>query len=212
MLKAGDRRVILFHIFTEGKCRLLLERAADVEIEAGDIAIFPFADQHLVGDPSTESPVAMHKLMPPPPWITLPVIHHGGGGAPTSMVCGYLYCDDLPFNPVLATLPPFIRVRPSGGPLAKWVSSSVEYAMHATESHRADGDPLLQRLPELLFTECSATSQRSKRIPHGWFAGLADPAVGARSPACTVNRNNRGRSRIGAAGCDFAIGARRALS
>jgi AraC-like DNA-binding protein len=126
----------------------------------------------------------MHKLMPPPPWTTLPVIRHGGGGKPTSMVCGYLYCDDLPFNPVLATLPPFIRVRPSGGPLAKWVNASVEYAMHATESHRSDGDPLLQRLPELLFTECLCDfAAQQADNDHGWLAGLADPAVG-RALAC----------------------------
>lgn len=184
MLKPGDRRVILFHIFTEGRCRLELHRGGAAEIEAGDIAIFPFADQHRVGDPSLEHIVPMHELMPPPPWTTLPVIRHGGGGTPTSMVCGYLYCDDLPFNPVLASLPPFIRVRPSGGPLAQWVNASVEYALHATESRRAEGDPLLQRLPELLFTECLCDFAAQKEgADHGWLAGLADPAVG-RALAC----------------------------
>ena len=89
------------------------------------------------------------------------------------------------FNPVLATLPPFIRVRPSGGPLAKWVNASVEYAMHATDSHRADGDPLLQRLPELLFTECLCDfAAQQADADHGWLAGLASVAVATHSSCC----------------------------
>jgi AraC-like DNA-binding protein len=183
ILKPGDRRVILFHIFTEGRCQLELERGGGEEFAAGDIAILPFADQHRVGDPNLERAVPVSDLMPHPPWKTMPVIRHGGGGAATSMVCGYLYCDDQPFNPVLASLPPIIRIRPSGGPLAQWVSASVEYALHATASNRTDSDPLLQRLPELLFTECLSNFARRAETSHGWLAGLADPGVG-RALAC----------------------------
>ena len=40
------------------------------------------------------------------------VVEEGGGGAPRARyVCGYLGCDLRPFNPVLATLPRFLRVR-----------------------------------------------------------------------------------------------------
>lgn len=187
MLKPGGRRIILFHIFTEGRCRIQLTRGEQAELTAGDIAIFPFADQHRVGDPSVERAVPIGELLPPMPWSVLPVVRHGGGGAPTSMVCGYLYCDDLPFNPVLASLPPFIRVRPAGGPLARWVDASVDYALHAAESRNRGGDPgdpLLQRLPELLFTECLCEfAARQANGEHGWLAGLADPVVG-RALAC----------------------------
>ena len=176
MLKPGDRRVILFHIFTEGRCRLALERGGEAELEAGDIAIFPFADRHKLGHPDLANAVPVGELLPAPPWTAFPVLRHGGGGAPASMVCGYLYSDDLPFNPVLASLPPFIRVRPSGGPLARWVEASVSYALQAGAR---DGDPLLQRLPELLFTEslCEFSRQHTGD-DQGWLAGLADPVVG----------------------------------
>jgi AraC-like DNA-binding protein len=95
------------------------------------------------------------------------------------MVCGYFICDDLPANPVLGSLPPFIRVRPSGGPLSRWVGASVEYALHATLHRRADDDPLLQRLPELLFTECLCDyAAKAPEADRGWLAGLSDPTVG----------------------------------
>jgi AraC-like DNA-binding protein len=110
-------------------------------------------------------------------------MHFGGGGTQTTMICGYLYSDDTPFNPVLASLPKLIRVRAAGGPLAKWVDASVQYALHAAE-RRADDDPLLQRLPELLFTECLCDHvARAPAEASGWFAALADPVVG-RALAC----------------------------
>jgi AraC-like DNA-binding protein len=100
------------------------------------------------------------------------------------MVCGYLYCDDLPFNPVLASLPRVMRVRPSGGPLAQWVDASVQYALHASSSQVEADDLLLQRLPELLFIECLCEYARSAPEPaSGWLQALADPIVG-RALAC----------------------------
>jgi hypothetical protein len=47
-----------------------------------------------------------------------------------------------------------------------------------------DDDPLLQRLPELLFTECLCeyAALRPKE-EGGWLAALADPLVG-RALAC----------------------------
>jgi AraC-like DNA-binding protein len=100
------------------------------------------------------------------------------------MVCGYLICDDLPLNPVLGSLPPFIRVRPSGGPLSRWVDASVEYALHATQRQPTGDDPLLRRLPELLFTECLCDyAAHAPQADRGWLAGLSDATVG-RALAC----------------------------
>jgi AraC-like DNA-binding protein len=92
--------------------------------------------------------------------------------------------DDLPFNPVLASLPPLVRVPVAGGPLAEWVAASVQYALHASEGGGAD-NPLLQRLPELLFTECLCEYARLQagQAAGGWLGGLADPVVG-RALAC----------------------------
>jgi AraC-like DNA-binding protein len=184
MLQPGGRRVVLFHIITEGQCQVVLERGEQAELQAGDIAIFPHADPHCLGNPDIERPVPIRELLPPPPWTTFPVIHHGGGGARLSMVCGYLYSDDLPLNPVLASLPPLIRVRPSGGPLAQWVEASVQYALHASSGRGGGDDPLLQRLPELLFMECLCEFVRhSPTAESGWLAALVDPVVG-RALAC----------------------------
>ncbi len=178
VLKPGGRRIILFHIFTRGRARLELQGGGGCDIDAGDIIILPFANKHFVGYPDTSDPIDINKALPPQPWTQLPIVGFGGGGEPTSMVCGYLICDDAPFNPVLASLPPLMRVRPESSALATWVDSSVRYALEASEGRQPERDPLLQRLPELLFMECMCEHAKRAQESAGWLAALADPIVG----------------------------------
>jgi AraC-like DNA-binding protein len=187
VLRPGGRRIILFHVFTEGQCRLRIDHGGEIELVAGDIVILPFANKHHVGDPGIAHPVDLAGMLPPPPWPVLPVIRFGGGGAPTSLVCGYLLSDDAPLNPVLASLPPLIRVRGSQGPLARWVEASVQYALHASGGRDPERDPLLKRLPELLFMECLCEHVRQQPESRGWLAALADPIVG-RALGCMHQR------------------------
>lgn len=181
LLRTKGERIILFHVITAGRCRIELSSgAAGADLEAGDIVIMPFCDQHFMGDPRIERPIPLGQVLPEP--MTTPLLEWGGGGPVMSMVCGYLRSDDAPFNPVLASLPPLIRVRTAGGPLGHWVESSIHYM--AAAAQRRDDDPLLQRLPELLFTECLCDfARRTLGDERGWLAGLADPVVG-RALAC----------------------------
>jgi AraC-like DNA-binding protein len=177
MLQAGDARVILFHVITEGSCRLVLGRGESADVTAGDIVIMPFGDQHRMGVPGVEGAVPLGQILPN--LATTPLLQYGGGGPQMSMVCGYLKSDDLPFNPVLASLPPLIRVPTAGGPLGRWIEASIQYAMHVIQKQRFDDDPLLQRLPELMFIEALCDFAKARTgVDDGWLAGLADPIVG----------------------------------
>jgi len=182
MLRAQGERIILFHVITEGRCRISLPGGASAELVAGDVAILPFCDQHLMGDPSLDGAVPLYEILPDP--ANTPMLRYGGGGPVMSMVCGYLRSDDLPLNPVLASLPPLIRVPTAGGPLGHWVDASIEYALHALSRRAPMNDPLLARLPELMITECLCAFAATERVADkGWLAGLADPIVG-RALAC----------------------------
>jgi AraC-like DNA-binding protein len=175
---AKGERLIVFHVITEGRCRIeLSDGRAGADLEAGDIAIVPFCDQHKMGAPTVDGAVPIRRVLPDP--LATPIVRFGGEGPVVSMVCGYLHCDDLPLNPVLASLPPLIRISTANGPLGPWIEASVKYAMHTLNRQRID-DPLLQRLPELLFTECLClyAGKRSAGNERGWLAGLSDPVVG----------------------------------
>jgi len=182
MLRPRGERIIVFHVITAGSCRIAIGDGAVADLVAGDVVILPFADQHVMGDPSLEGAVPLLEILPDP--TNTPEFKYGGGGPVMSMVCGYLRSDDLPLNPVLASLPPLIVVPTAGGPLGHWVDASVTYALHTLSLRSPVSDPLLARLPELMITEClCAFANQGPGADQGWLAGLADPVVG-RALAC----------------------------
>lgn len=177
-LQPGARRVLLFHLVPEGDCVLWLDDQTTVALHAGDVIILPYADRHWVGSDVGAPAVPIASLLPAQPWATMPHIRHGGGGAPTQIVCGYLHSDELHFNPVLSNLPRLMHLRPGGTPLAAWVDASFHYALHASTGLRPADDVLLQRLPELLFVECLRLYVAQDAHQQGWFGALADPVLG----------------------------------
>jgi AraC-like DNA-binding protein len=178
VLAPGAKRLILFHIVREGRC-WVSARGRRVELTAGDVAVLPFADRHLMGSPGCDKAVPIAGLLPPPPWSSIPTCRVDGGGENTGVICGYLKCDDLLFNPFLRLLPPLFRVRPPPGPAAEWMSACVRFALDQGDARRPGSATMMARLPELLFVE--ALRLYAQDLPGnetGWLAALHDPVVG----------------------------------
>lgn len=173
LLGPGPENLILFHIIPEGRCQVRLPDGEALELEAGDTVVFPYSDTHDVASPPGTPPENLSRLLPRPPWPRLPEMRHGGGGARTEIVCGYLRGDDLLFNPLLRALPRMFRVRPPEGPAAQWLQASLRYAMAGAPPASA------QRVHELIFVEVlrlHAASLPADAL--GWLAGIRDPVVG----------------------------------
>jgi AraC-like DNA-binding protein len=100
-----------------------------------------------------------------------------GASTRQKILCGYLHCEDLLFQPLLRALPPLIHVRPQTRAAAAWLRASARYALQETLSWRTAG--ISARLPELLLIEC--LRQHVASLPPartGWLAALRDPIVG----------------------------------
>lgn len=179
VLQPQAKRLILFHIIAEGRCWIRLGGGEHLEAGAGEVVILPYGEQHVMGSPERAPPVAIASLLPAPPWEQFPVIRYGGGGARTSVVCGYLHCDDPIFDPVVRALPPLFSVRPPAGPAADWVAASIHYALDVSAGRHPASGGLAVRLPELLFLEVLRLYvERAPTSLGGWLAALHDPVVG----------------------------------
>lgn len=179
LLGSQAGRLVLFHLIAEGRCWIRVAGGEPLELSAGEIVVMPFAEQHVMGSPELVEPVPIASLLSPPPWAVFPVIHHGGGGARTSVVCGYLHCEDPIFDPVLRALPSVFSVRPPPGPAATWMAASIQYALGASQGDYPGAAGVTARLPELLVQE--ALRLYAASVPtqsSGWLAALHDPIVG----------------------------------
>lgn len=178
ILTPGHDRLILFHIVARGSCTILLDDGQEQRAETGDVIVLPYGDQHIMhGRCRAEWVPPIATLMDNPPWETLPIVRHGGGGDRTDVICGYLVSDDPLFDERLAALPSVFVVQPAGA-ASKWVEASIEYAV--------DGPSIetTPRLAELLLIEVLhmhlATAPAADQ---GWLAALRDPVL---APALAV--------------------------
>ena len=174
----GSEHLVLYHYVVEGRLATQIAGGAPVEIEAGEVVIFPHNHGHLMGSDLKLAPVPTRNVVSASPGGGMWVIRHGGGGEKTRIVCGFLGCDRLENNPLAASLPPVLRYDTRHGNTATWIRSSLEYAADEIASRRAGSETVLAKMSELLFVE--ALRRHVETLPEeqtGWLAGLKDPFV-----------------------------------
>ena len=152
----GVEHVISFHAILSGSCWAALSDGSSpaLNLNAGDVVVFPGGAANVLGSEAGargEPDMAMY-YKPVDKHLPFTLIRGGEGQERTRFVCGYLGCDARPFNPLLAALPPMLRVsRPTDG--GRWVTDLFSMALKEGGSGRAGGETVLAKLSELMFVE-----------------------------------------------------------
>ena len=179
-LPATGEHIVFFHWLIAGRCKARLAAGNDTfEIAAGDLLMMPNDAPHVMGTDLQMPPIAAAQLVKPAADDGLMRIEHGGGGATTRFVCGFLACDKRLCRPVLDALPGMLRVPFGDDPTAAWFKSLLRVGAQETSTPRPGSDTVLAKLSELLFVE--AIRRYSETMPTGqtgWLAGLRDRFVG----------------------------------
>lgn len=177
-LQPGAERMVIFHLITEGQCRLEVEGAPPRILQAGDIIVFPHGDAHLMASGP--------DVVPAPP-VDLPALlrrgpremRYGGGGEITRCICGFLSCDPRLGRSILNALPRVLTVNLRGQGDPGWLESSIRYAVGEAAAARPGGAGVLAKLSEVLFVETLRRYMEQLPAEHtGWLAGVRDRVVG----------------------------------
>jgi Cupin len=109
------QHLISYHVIREGRCWCRMPGQPDALLEAGDVLVVPHGDAYtLSSDRDLEFDWPLDVTLT---WFRdmaegrSPFVITEGGNGPDRLqiVCGFLGCDMLPFNPVLAGLPRLLR-------------------------------------------------------------------------------------------------------
>jgi AraC family transcriptional regulator, alkane utilization regulator len=182
-LPASDR-IVSYHLIIEGSCWAQLPVVPDsaVHLNAGELLVVPQGETHVMGSALDLEPVPSASLLADQfnasPGQVMK-LSHGGGGARTQVVCGFLACDDVASNPLLSALPRIFKIDMRNDPQSAWLESSVKFAAAEAAESRAGSSIILARLSELLFVE--AVRRCIDALPDnqkGWLAGVRDRFVG----------------------------------
>jgi AraC-like DNA-binding protein len=186
----GCEHVMEYHMMAKGNGWAAVSGLAPIRLGAGDIVIFPQGDRHVISSapglephPASAEWIYSRRNDPKP----LPIAFYQGLRVPgellrvedadTILVCGFLGCDQRPFNPLLAALPRMLHL-----PAARagaWVARVIDQAVIESNDKRPGGDAVLERLSEMMFVD--AARRYLDGLPEdatGWLAGLRDRFVG----------------------------------
>jgi len=178
----GAEHVAFFHFLTEGACKVRLADGGEVvEASAGDLILFPQEGRHLMGTDLHLAPMQAQAVITPDPESGAELFHmrHGGGGAATRFVCGYLALSRSVFRPLLEALPHVLRIAMGGGPAAGLLRELLRVGVRESSALRPGAESMLAKVSELMFVE--AMRRYAETLPpggKGWLAGVRDPQVG----------------------------------
>jgi AraC-like DNA-binding protein len=178
------QHVISYHVISHGTCWCESPGQPPLRLETGDVLLVPHGHAYQLTSAcglstgwSLDDALDWFRAMA---GGQLPFVVAEGGQGPERLkiVCGFLGCDALPFNPVLTALPALVRVRvPDDSGLR--LNALLAFAVAESGPGRPGGRSVRLRIAELVFVEVLRsylTTAADDAL--SWLRGLRDPVVG----------------------------------
>jgi AraC-like DNA-binding protein len=172
------RHIIASHFVAAGRMQLRIDGGDTIEVRASELVLLPHNDAHTFGSDLNVAVMPARQVIRPPPGGGISRIKYGGGGEVTQLLCGFLG-SEAAFSPLLASLPPVLKLDLRATASGAWIESSFRFAVSEIAAGRIGSGTVITKLSELLFVEAvsqfvaSLTGER-----RGWLAGLRDPQIG----------------------------------
>lgn len=170
---------MMFHVVTAGQCWLEVEGAEPSLLRPGDLALVPHGDGHrLVGDSSA---VAANLFDLPRRMVSdrYEILRHGGGGAPTTVICGVVRFEHPAALHLGRLLPRVISVNAWSSPESEWLQSTLRFIAAEAQDPRPGGETVITRLADILVIQAIRSwIARDPSARSGWLGALRDPQIG----------------------------------
>ncbi len=168
-----------FAMLSRGNCWLSVEGIAEpIPLTGGDCFLLARGTSIVLRDSPRTRPRSTFREIGAK--ANNNVVHFGGGGAPTTVVCGSLSFDRASLKPITQLLPSFILIKADHAH-----TLALHNTLQALASEMAEQAPgsevVATRLAEVLFIQAlrahiaSEVEWRNK----GWLRAIFDPQVGA---------------------------------
>ena len=162
--------LIGYHYVRSGRMLVEVEGVPPIAVEAGEIAVIPRNDPHLLASRRGLEPLDASQMT----WVTDGVhrIACGNGPQTTEVWCGFLGTAKASAHPLLEALPPVLKVDIKSAQ-EEWVEASLRFV-----AEQAPSPDVVSRLAESFVVQ--AIREYLAALPadaSGWLGGLRDPAV-----------------------------------
>jgi AraC-like DNA-binding protein len=179
MPMAHMRHISIFHLIAAGDFMIEMASGQRQRIGTGDLLLLPFAGEHKFWSGDGPEMIFAPNLVQRGPVDGIWTVDHGGGGAETKMVCGFLESSEFLFAPLFRSLPELLVEHADDQKLGTLITSTVREILTLVETATPGTQMMLDRMMELLFLE--VLRRYCGKLPAdgtGWLLALKDPIVG----------------------------------
>lgn len=177
-----------FGMVSRGNCWLSVEGIADpIPLTGGDCFLLAPRTSFILRDQPKTRPRSFCEVAPK---ANSNVAHYGGGGAPTTIVSGFLSFDRASLKPITQLLPSLILVK-GDQPQTLALHNTLRLLASEMEVEAPGSEVVANRLAEVLFIQTlrayMASSGESRK--QGWLHAIFDPQIGAALQAVHADVN-----------------------
>ena len=170
---------IWFHVVTTG--RVWLEAGDDEGrlLQPGDLGLVPHGEGHVLrSEPGVPAPGVL-ELEREEISERYEILRHGGGGAPTTLICGAVRFDHPAARNLVEILPPIMHLEAASAPQLDWMQSTLR--LMAVEAHelRPGSEAVITRLGDILVIQAIRSwLETDPAAKTGWLGALQDEQIG----------------------------------
>jgi AraC-like DNA-binding protein len=176
--KISPTELAHFGMVSRGNCWLSVEGIRDpIPLTGGDcFLVAPQTPFTLRDNPKTK-PKSFCEVAPK---ANNEVVHYGGGGAPTTIVSGFLSFDKVTLKPITQLLPHLILVKADQAN-----ALALRHTLQLLASEMAEPTPgsevVANRLAEVLFIQTlrAHIASGKETCKPGWLRAIFDPQIGS---------------------------------
>jgi AraC-like DNA-binding protein len=168
-----------FHVPTSGESLLETQNADPELLRPGDFALVPHGEGHALRSDAGVPAPGILELERELVSDRYELLRHGGGGAPTILICGAVRFDHPAARNIVEILPPAIHLGPSGSPQLEWLQATLRLMAVEARELRPGGEAVITRLADILVVQAIRSWLESDPAAQtGWLGALQDKQIG----------------------------------
>ncbi len=187
--KVSPTELAHFGMVTRGNCWLSVQGIPDpIPLTGGDCFLIAPRTSFILRDQPKTRPRSFCEIAPK---ANTNVAHYGGGGAPTTIVSGFLSFDSASLKPITQLLPSLILIKADQAQTLA-LHNTLRLLASEMEAQTPGSEVVANRLAEVLFIQTLRAHIESgaESCKRGWLRAIFDPQIGAALRAVHANVNN----------------------
>lgn len=168
-----------FHVPVSGELWLEAGSAEPVLVRPGELALVPHGGGHLLrSEPGVATPdiseLDLQRLSD-----RYEVVRHGGGGSPTTLICGAVRFDHPVARNLVELLPEIVHIDAADSPQVERMQSTLRLMAVEAREMRPGGEAVITRLADILVIQAIRSwIETDPAAQSGWLGALQDPHIG----------------------------------